>query len=84
MKTVIVAMMTQRQKKMAENDVTLLKALNSPAIIKCFDSYTEPNKVITIMEYAEKGSLAKLIETMKSEGKRFGVDEVRRCMFVGD
>lgn len=70
---------------MAENEVILLKVLNGPTIIKCYDSFSEPNKVITIMEYAEQGSLAKLIETRRIQGQNFSNKEVTKTQIeLGD
>lgn len=42
---------------MAESEVTLLKVLVNPTIIRYYDSFVENDSICIVMEYAKSGSL---------------------------
>ena len=41
----------------AKNEISFLKVLKSPTIIKFVDSFEEANKIYIVMEYASNGNL---------------------------
>jgi len=49
--------MSQQEKKLAESEVTLLKVLVAPTIIRYYDSFVESDSICIVMEYAKAGSL---------------------------
>jgi len=50
--------MTPVEKKNAENEITLLKVLNGPTIIRYYESWIENDCINIVMEFAEGGCLA--------------------------
>lgn len=66
--------MNEQEKKNAENEVSLLKVLTAPTIIKYYESFTENDSLNIIMEYAEGGSLTEKISEYVREGKRISKD----------
>ncbi len=40
-----------------------MKNLNSPYIVKYYNSFTEKNKLFIVMEYCPRGDLAKFIKS---------------------
>ena len=49
--------MSNKQKKMAENECVLLKLLVGPSLIRYYDHFKEDTYLYILMEYAEGGSL---------------------------
>jgi len=49
--------MTSLQKKEAVHEATILSSINSPYIVKYYDSFTEKNQINILMEYCENGDL---------------------------
>ena len=47
--------MNEEEKILARNEISLLKILNGPTIVKYFDSFIENDNIFIVMEYAEKG-----------------------------
>ena len=54
--------MTSVEKKQAENEITLLKVLNGPTIIRYLESFIENDTINIVMEYAEGGNLSDIIQ----------------------
>ena len=63
--------MSPAEKKLAENEITLLKVLKGPTIIRYYDSFIENDSIHIIMEYAEGGALSDKINDAKLLGKNF-------------
>ncbi len=57
--------LTPEERKLAENEIALLKVLKGPTIIRYFDSFIENEAIHIVMEYAEKGSLSDKIASYK-------------------
>lgn len=51
----------QKDRKNAIKEVTILKKLKHPNIIKFYNSFEEENSLYIVMEYAEGGDLQKVI-----------------------
>lgn len=61
--------MSPHERKLAENEVTLLKVLNGPTIIRYYESFTENETIYIVMEFAEGGSLTDRIAQHKARGE---------------
>ena len=61
--------MSQQERKLAEQEVTLLKVLVAPAIIRYYDSFLENDSICIVMEYASGGSLYDKITDYKTRGE---------------
>ena len=68
MKAIDLKLMSQHERKLAENEVTLLKVLNGPTIIRYFESFTENDTIYIVMECAEGGCLTDRINEFKNKG----------------
>lgn len=66
--------MNEYEKKNAENEVSLLKVLTAPTIIKYYESFVENDCLNIIMEYAEGGSVFDKIQDYIKTGDRFSKD----------
>jgi NIMA (never in mitosis gene a)-related kinase len=69
LKTIELKIMSPQERKLAENEVTLLKVLNGPTIIRYYESFTENETIFIVMEYAEEGSLSDRINQHKGRGE---------------
>lgn len=49
--------MSTAQKKEAVHEATILSKINSPYIVKFYDSFTDRNQINIIMEFCENGDL---------------------------
>ena len=49
--------MSKGQRKEAVHEATILSSINSPYIVKYYDSFTEKSQINIIMEYCENGDL---------------------------
>ena len=68
--------MTPEERKQAENEITLLKVLKGPTIVRYFESFIENETIHIIMEYAEMGALSEKINTYRNEGKRLSKEQI--------
>ncbi|EGR34354.1 hypothetical protein IMG5_014920 [Ichthyophthirius multifiliis] len=68
LKTISMKFMNETEKKMAESEVTLLKVLVAPTIIRYYDSYIENDTINIVMEYAKEGALSDKINECKIKG----------------
>ena len=59
---------------MAENEISLLKVLVGPTIIRYHESFVENDTINIVMEYAEGGSLNDIIEEHRVSGIPFKDD----------
>ncbi len=57
MKQIDTAKMSSGQRKEAVHEATILSSINSPYIVKYYDSFTEKNMINILMEYCENGDL---------------------------
>lgn len=60
--------MSPAERKMAENEITLLKVLVGPTIIRYYDSFVENECINIVMEFAEGGNLSDRLEEYKAKG----------------
>lgn len=68
--------MSEKDKKSAECEVEFLRVINGPTIIKFHESFIENQEIYIVMEYAEGGSLAQLIQKHSVQGKKFTDEEI--------
>ncbi len=68
--------MSPQERKMAENEITLLKVLVGPTIIRYYESFIENDSINIVMEYAEKGSLSDRIQEHKTSGKKIPTEQI--------
>ena len=68
--------LSEKDKKSAQCEVEFLRVITGPTIIKFFESFKENQEIYIVMEYAEGGSLAKLIQKHAMTGKNFTEDEI--------
>jgi NIMA (never in mitosis gene a)-related kinase len=71
LKTIQMQFMNPSERKLAENEISLLKVLKGPTIIRYFDSFIESDAIHIVMEYAEGGALSDIITEHKTTGKSF-------------
>jgi NIMA (never in mitosis gene a)-related kinase len=77
LKKIPLRMKSQQERKLAENEFSLLKVLDSPTIIHYYEHFVDNDETINIiMEYAEGGSLAKKIKDHKITGEYFTNEEI--------
>ena len=76
LKKISLKMKSPQERKLAENEFSLLSVLDSPTIIHYYRHFVEDETINIIMEYAEGGSLAKKIKDRKITGEHFTNDEV--------
>ncbi len=57
LKQIDISRMSSAQKKEAVLEATILSKINSPYIVKFYDSFTDRNQINIIMEFCENGDL---------------------------
>ena len=62
--------MTFDEQKNAINEVKILAGLDSPFVVKYFDSFIDSDSLHIVMEYCNKGDLQSLIKKAKSKNVR--------------
>lgn len=60
----------EQKKKAAKNEITLLRVLDSPFILKYHEHYMKNGNMYILMEYAEGGVINEKIKHYKREGKK--------------
>lgn len=68
--------MSPQERKMAENEITLLKVLMGPTIIRYYSHFIENESIHIVMEYAEGGSLYDRINEHKRNGVPISNDQI--------
>lgn len=53
--------MNSKEKKAAHGEVTFLKVLKGPTIIKFHENFSHGNNIFIVMEYCSEGNLDQLI-----------------------
>ena len=69
-KTVRIIELTFDEQKNAINEVKILAGLDSPFVVKYFDSFIDSDSLHIVMEYCNKGDLQSLIKKAKSKNVR--------------
>ena len=82
MKAIDLKLMSQHERKLAENEVILLKVLYGPTIIRYFESFTENDTIHIIMECAEGGCLTDRINEYKNKGIPLGGERILSQFFT--
>ena len=54
--------MSENDKTNAQKEVSFLKVLIGPTIVKFYESFTTDNKIFIVMEYATRGNLDSAIQ----------------------
>ena len=67
-KTVPIGELSSNEQMEAINEVKLLAAVNSPYVVKYFDSFVEKDTLYIVMEYCDRGDLKGLLKRCKSKG----------------
>ena len=67
-KEVRISELSERQKDDAINEVMLLAKMDSPFVVRYYDSFIERNMLNVVMEYANRGDLAVLVKKAKKKG----------------
>ncbi|KAL4508571.1 hypothetical protein ABPG72_003875 [Tetrahymena utriculariae] len=62
LKQILAGGMQQKQRKECINEAILLNQLNSPYIVRYYDSFLENNQLCIVMEYCEQGDLENFIK----------------------
>lgn len=76
LKTMYLQYLSEKERQSAECEVEFLRVITGPTIIKFYESFIENNEIQIIMEYAEGGSLAQLIQKHCITNKKFTEDEI--------
>eukprot|EP00743_Colponemidia_sp_Colp-15_P010894 GILK01012068.1.p1 GENE.GILK01012068.1~~GILK01012068.1.p1 ORF type:complete len:862 (+),score=168.21 GILK01012068.1:96-2681(+) len=76
LKQICMEYLADSEKKLAQNEVMLLKVLVGPTIIRYYDSFMEGETINIVMEYAEGGNLSEKIKQAKMEGRHFDDDTI--------
>ena len=63
MKIINISQMDRRGQQEAINEVKILASLDSPYIVKYYDSFVEDKKLHIVMEYCDKGDLSQAIRS---------------------
>jgi CheY-like chemotaxis protein len=58
------------KKKAAQNEITLLKVLDSPYVVKYYDHFVKNGNMYIIMEYCEGGTIDDKIQEYKIKGRK--------------
>ena len=66
-KTVRIAELSYKEQEEAINEVRILAQMDSPFVVKYFDSYLETDSLYIVMEFCNKGDLQSLIKKAKSK-----------------
>lgn len=76
LKTMNLAKLSDKDKKMAESEVEFLRVITGPTIIKFYESFIENGNICIVMEYAEGGSLADLIRQHVVKKQKFDTETI--------
>lgn len=76
LKTMNLARLNEKDKKMAESEAEFLRVITGPTIIKFYESFIENQNIYIVMEYAESGSLAEKIRKHVVQKKKFEEDVI--------
>ena len=68
--------MSPEEKKLAENEITLLRVLNGPTIIRYYESFIENDSIYIVMEYAEGGCVTDKIDEHRRLGTMLSNDQI--------
>lgn len=68
MKTVRISELSDKEQWEAINEVKLLASMDSPFVVRYYDSFINKENLAIIMEFCNKGDLARLIKKAKSSG----------------
>lgn len=66
-KTVRIAELSYKEQEEAINEVRILSAMDSPYVVKYYDSYLETDSLYIVMEFCNKGDLQNLVKKAKQK-----------------
>ena len=72
--------MNAKDKKAAHGEVTFLKVLKGPTIIKFHENFSHGNSIFIVMEYCSKGNLDQLIQRYIHSKARMTTDQILRAL----
>ena len=76
MKTIELNHMNSKEQELVKDEINQIKALESPTIIKYYDSFMENNSLYIVMEFAEGGSLCDKIADHKKREELFTNEQI--------
>jgi len=76
MKTIELNHMNSKEQELVKDEITLMKALVGPTIIKYYDSFIENNSLSLVMEFAQGGSLCDKIADHKKREELFTNEQI--------
>jgi len=68
--------MNSKEQELVKDEINQIKALESPTIIKYYDSFMENNSLYIVMEFAEGGSLCDKIADHKKREELFTNEQI--------
>ena len=68
--------MNAKDKKAAHGEVTFLKVLKGPTIIKFHENFSHGNSIFIVMEYCSNGNLDQLIQRRIQSRQKFTTDQI--------
>ncbi|CEL94548.1 unnamed protein product [Vitrella brassicaformis CCMP3155] len=68
--------MSDAERKLAENEVVLLKLLSGPTVVRYYDSWISDDTISIVMEYAEGGNLYHKIRDTRERGQKFPHEQI--------
>ena len=72
-----VEFVSAKDRALATNEITILRKLSHPHVVRFEDSFVDKESVCIVMQYCEGGDLADLISTQRTAGKRLAEPESR-------
>ena len=70
MKLIKMQSLSKKNQQDSVSEVKILSSLNSPYIVKYFDSFVENSTLHIVMEYCEKGDLSQVMKKTAAEPKQ--------------
>jgi len=68
--------MSSQEKENVENEGKILLSIDSPFIVKCYNSFKDDNCLNIVMEYCDSGDLAQYLNINQQLGKNLPEDKV--------
>lgn len=72
--------MNAKDRKAAHSEVTFLKVLKGPTIIKFHENFSHGNTIFIVMEYCSNGNLDQLIQRRIQSRSSFTTDQILRTL----
>ncbi|KAL4505506.1 hypothetical protein ABPG72_002568 [Tetrahymena utriculariae] len=76
LKTISMKYMNETEKRSAQSEVTLLKVLDAPTIIRYYEAFVQNDSIYIVMEYAKEGALSDKIQEHKTKGIKIDEESI--------